>query len=153
MIGVRYHSHTGNLVEKGRFLYFFSKTLLKQDSVVQRQRWLIENQNISRGRAYEQARKELYALRLQEDVERRVAKEEALASGAYFGKSAAEIGMELEDKEYERWREWANKQYVEEMQRRLAAYSGGNEGASADARIDDIDSISDVDSTIQDEEV
>ncbi|MCJ1424152.1 mitochondrial ribosomal small subunit component [Sticta canariensis] len=125
---------------------------LSGESVVQRQLWLIENQNISRGKAYEQARKEFYALRLQEDVERRVAKEEALATGAYFGKSAVEIGMELEDKEYERWRDWANKQFVEETQRRLAAYSGGDGAGSADGRIDDFDSISDVDSTIQDDE-
>lgn len=121
--------------------------------MVQRQLWLIENHNIGRKRAYEQARKEFYALRLQEDVERRVAKEEALATGAYFGKSALEIGTELEDQEYERWREWATKQYVAVTQKRLAAYSGGNEAGAADAPADDVDSTEDVDSTIQGEEV
>lgn len=129
MIGVRYHSHTENSVEKGRFSYFFSKTLLKQDSVVQRQLWLLKTQDISPERAYDQARKEFYALRLQEDVERRVAKEEALATGAHFGKSALDIGMELEDKEYERWRSWAKKELVERHQRRFASSTGGDENA------------------------
>lgn len=92
--------------------------------MVQRQLWLLNNQDISHRGAYDQARKEFYALRLQEDVERRVAKEEALATGAYFGKSALEVGMGLEDKEYERWRSWAEKRVVERKQRQLAM-SGG----------------------------
>jgi small subunit ribosomal protein S23 len=53
--------------------------------------------------AYDIARKEFYALRHEEEVERRVAKEEALWTGAYFGKGALEVGMELEDKTYDQW--------------------------------------------------
>lgn len=100
--------------------------------------------------AYDQARKEFYALRLQEDVERRVAKEEALATGAYFGKSALEIGMGLEDKQYERWRSWASKRMTENKQRQFAAYGGGGGGGvddavTEDSPVDDVNSVNEDD--------
>ena len=98
------------------------------DSVVQRQLWLRHNEpGITSAQAYDKARKEFYDLRLQEDVERRVAKEEAMSTGAYFGRSALAIGMELEDKEYERWKEWATKEVVVAEQRQAAMYTGGVE--------------------------
>ncbi len=94
-------------------------------SVVQRQLWLRQNEpGVSKAEAYDQARKEFYDLRLQEDTERRVAREEALATGGYFGKSAMDIGMELEDKEYERWKAWAEKQVELANQRQAAMYTG-----------------------------
>ncbi len=102
----------------------------KSCSVVQRQLWLRHNvPDITSAQAYDQARKEFYELRLQEDVERRVAKEEAMSTGAYFGKSALEIGMELEDKEYERWKEWATKEVAVADQKQAAMYTGGVESA------------------------
>lgn len=79
-------------------------------SVVQRQHWLMKNESLSKAQAYDKARKEFYALRHQEDIERRIAKEEAMALGAYFGKGPLEIGMELEDQKFEDWREWATKE-------------------------------------------
>lgn len=82
------------------------------------------------------ARKEFYDLRLQEDIERRVAKEEAMSTGAYFGPSQIEIGMELENKEFERWKRWAQKQVELQQQGSAAIYSGGsvdNEDAAPDA--------------------
>ena len=82
---------------------------------------------IKPAQAYDQARKEFYDLRLQEDVERRVAKEEAMSTGAYFGKSALDIGMELEDKEHEKWKEWATKEVALAEQRQAAMYTGGGE--------------------------
>lgn len=87
---------------------------------------------ITSAQAYDQARKEFYDLRLQEDVERRVAKEEAMSTGAYFGKSALEIGMELEDKEYERWKEWAMKEVTLLEQRQAAMYTGGAESSESE---------------------
>ena len=57
--------------------------------------------------AYDIARREFYALRQEEEVERRIAKEEAQFVGAYFGKTRLEIGHELEGKEFERWKTWA----------------------------------------------
>jgi small subunit ribosomal protein S23 len=73
--------------------------------------------------AYDIARKEFYALRHEEEVERRVAMEEAMWTGAYFGKGALEVGMELEDKTYNEWLDWAVKN-VETLERdREAAYT------------------------------
>ena len=82
---------------------------------------------ITPAQAYDQARKEFYDLRLQEDVERRVVKEEAMSTGAYFGKSALDIGMELEDKEYEKWKVWASNEAARAEQTQAAMYTGGEE--------------------------
>ena len=104
-------------------------------SVVQRQLWLRHNvPGITSGQAYDQARKELYDLRLQEDVERRVAREEAISTGAHFGKSALDIGMELENKEFDSWKEWASSQVALAQQKQAAMYTGNdNEEAALDA--------------------
>jgi small subunit ribosomal protein S23 len=80
--------------------------------------------DISLTEAYDQARHEFYALRYQEDVERRVAKEEALATGAYFGKSWLEVGMGLEDKMWESWKEWSLRESAAARQKRATAYTG-----------------------------
>jgi small subunit ribosomal protein S23 len=64
-------------------------------------------------------------MRLQEEVERRVAKEEAISTGAYFGPSILDIGMQLEDKEYENWKAWAQKEVEMFEQRNAAMYTGG----------------------------
>lgn len=76
-------------------------------SVVQRQLWLMENQGLSKEKAYDVARKEFYALRHREDIERRIAVEEASMVGGYFGKTYMQVGMQLEDMQYERWKSWA----------------------------------------------
>jgi len=111
--------------------------------VVQRQLWLRHNvPDITPAQAYDQARKEFYNLRLQEDVERRVAKEEAMSTGAYFGPSALDIGRQLEDKEYERWKEWAMKEIAVMEQRQAAMYTGGiveNEEMAVDANQGELD--------------
>jgi len=114
---------------------------LNGESVVQRQIWLMENiPKMSKAGAYDQARREFYEERLQEDVERRVAKEEALATGAYFGKSMLEVGMELESREYERWREWATQQVIEAKQRQASMYTSVD-SASAAISADDPETI------------
>ena len=93
-----------------------------------------ETNNLSKERAYDQARQEFYNARLQENVERRVAKEEAMACGAYFGKSSLQVGMELEDKEYERWKEWASKEYevLAQQQPSQAGLGSGDAALSPD---------------------
>lgn len=102
-----------------------SNRLLNISSVIQRQMRLMHDEpRISPAQAYDQARKEFYELRLQEDVERRVAKEEAEATGAYFGKSMLEIGMELEDKVFEEWKEWAAGEVLLMEQKQAAMYTG-----------------------------
>lgn len=65
---------------------------------------------MDRNAAYDVVRRDFYRLRQEEEIERRVALEEAEYVGSYFGKSRLEIGMLLEDKEYENWKVWAGKQ-------------------------------------------
>ncbi|KAL9026377.1 MAG: hypothetical protein Q9196_004947 [Gyalolechia fulgens] len=110
------------------------------ESVVQRQMFLLHGKpetgqmpdpNMTPARAYDQARKEFYEMRLQQDIERRVAKEEAMATGAYFGKTTLQIGMELEDKIFEEWKAWAARQAIQMEQRQAAMYTGGNNETAA----------------------
>ncbi|OQD73858.1 hypothetical protein PENDEC_c013G02350 [Penicillium decumbens] len=103
---------------------------LDGESVVQRQLWLLHNvPDISKSAAYDIARREFYKLRLREDIERRVAAEEAEATGAKFGPSYLEIGMELENQQYEKWKAWA-KTEAQILDSRAAALSGAPEIAS-----------------------
>ncbi|RAH74306.1 mitochondrial 37S ribosomal protein mS23 [Aspergillus aculeatinus CBS 121060] len=81
---------------------------LDGESVVQRQLWLLNNVfGMTKSAAYDIARREFYQLRLREDIERRVAAEEAEATGAVFGPTQLEVGMKLENQEFERWKVWA----------------------------------------------
>jgi small subunit ribosomal protein S23 len=62
---------------------------------------------ITKDKAYDMTRREFYRLRQEEDIERRVAVEEARMVGAYFGQSFMQVGMHLESMEHERWKKWA----------------------------------------------
>jgi len=84
----------------------------------------MHNKDMDRKTAYDTARKEFYALRHEEEVERRVAHEEALSTGAYFGLNTLEIGMQLEDKSYEKWKAWALKNVEAINLARDSAYTG-----------------------------
>jgi small subunit ribosomal protein S23 len=88
---------------------------------------------MSTAEAYDIARKEFYEVRYNEDVERKVAREEALAVGASFGKSYMEVGMELEDKEWENFKAWAMITTHATEARRLAQYRG-LEGEDSDTK-------------------
>ena len=99
--------------------------------------WLQKNEpNITPAKAYDLARKEFYKLRLEEDIQRRVAQEEAMATGAYFHKSTLEVGMELEDRQFEEWKDWAVKEVQLAEQRRNAMYTG-QENPAMDLSADD----------------
>ncbi|KKY32625.1 putative mitochondrial 37s ribosomal protein rsm25 [Diaporthe ampelina] len=94
------------------------------ESVIQRQLWLMENrEGMSKEQAYDIARKELYNIRQQQDIERRVAKEEARMVGAYFGKSRLEVSMELENAVYEKWKKWAEGEAQKLQAERESAYA------------------------------
>ena len=95
-------------------------------SVVKRQRYLLRHTPLSEAAAYDCARKELYRVRHAREIQARVAHEEALATGAYFGPGPLEIGMRLEDKSYETWRSWAEKQALEQQNARASRYSGAD---------------------------
>jgi small subunit ribosomal protein S23 len=75
---------------------------------------------MTKSNAYDIARREFYRLRLQEDIQRRVAAEEASAYGAEFGPSYMEIGMKLEDQQWNKWVEWAREQALVSGQRQAA---------------------------------
>ena len=81
---------------------------------------------MTKSNAYDIARREFYRLRLREDVERRVAAEEAQAYGAEFGPSFLDIGMKLEDVQYDKWVEWA-RATAQVQDQRQAALSGAPE--------------------------
>lgn len=129
--GASYSKTRELLAGKGSFSRDSSRMLLKSSSVVQRQLWLLHQNDgqtdkpkMTKSQAYDQARKEFYELRLLEDVQRRVAIEEALATGAYFGKSLLDIGMGLEDQEFERWKARAEKESELMKQRQASMYTG-----------------------------
>lgn len=94
---------------------------------MQRQLYLLNNvPDMTRSTAYDIARREFYQLRLREDIERRVAAEEAEATGATFGPSMLEVSMELENKEVERWKGWARTQ-AQLLDQKNAAFIGAPE--------------------------
>ncbi|KAK1983770.1 37S ribosomal protein Rsm25 [Colletotrichum cereale] len=106
---------------------------LTGESVVQRQLWLMHNTNLNRDQAYDVARKEFYALRQEEEIERRVAREEARHVGAYFGKNRLQIGMDLENKEFEIWKGWAGQRATAMAQNQNANYANFGDEADAEA--------------------
>lgn len=77
-----------------------------------------------RERAYDKARKEFYQLRLQQDVERHVAKEEALHYGAYFDAGEIERSLEKEDAAYEDWKKWAFAQVEKDRHKQAGSLPG-----------------------------
>ncbi|KAH0598207.1 hypothetical protein MHUMG1_03501 [Metarhizium humberi] len=83
---------------------------LTGECVVQRQLHLMHAEKMSKRKAYDTARKEFYRLRQEEEIEKRVAVEEAKHVGAYFGKSRLDVGLQLEDQEFENWKIWAGKE-------------------------------------------
>lgn len=91
--------------------------------------WLMKHRSLSKASAYDIARREFYQHRHLAEVRQRIAKEEALHVGAYFGKGPLEIGMELEDRAWENWKAWAAKQIEDEQSVRAQMFSGPqNEG-------------------------
>ncbi|KAL2867924.1 mitochondrial 37S ribosomal protein mS23 [Aspergillus lucknowensis] len=104
---------------------------LDGESVVQRQLWLLNNvPDMTKSAAYDIARREFYRLRLQEDIERRVAAEEAEATGATFGPTSLEWGMELENQQFEIWKQWAKSEalFIDNKKSAAALAPEGDEG-------------------------
>ena len=94
------------------------------EDVVQRTVYLLQTvPDVSEDQAYDKARKEFYDLRRQEDIQRRIAAEEAEHTGAQFGPSILQWSMNNENKQYDNWEEWSRKTVVEQMQRN-AAFAG-----------------------------
>lgn len=95
----------------------------------------MHNEKMSEDKAYDVARREFYALRQEEEIERRVAREEARYVGAYFGKNRLDISQILEDKEFETWKKWAAQEVAALERNRKAQYAnfGDEDSSSTDA--------------------
>lgn len=97
--------------------------------MVQRQLWLLNNvPDLTKTAAYDIARREFYRLRLRQEIEQRVAAEEAEATGAVFGSRMLDISMALEGKVYEDWKVWAKTQ-AQILDQKQAAFVGAPEVA------------------------
>ncbi|KAK4228926.1 putative 37S ribosomal protein [Podospora fimiseda] len=96
---------------------------LSGENVVQRQLWLMQVKKMSKRAAYDKARKEFYDLRQTEEIENRIAIEEARMVGAYFGKTDLQVGMEMEAQTYNAWKKWASGQIAAIDSERNAAYA------------------------------
>src|SRR4051794_19844242 len=105
--------------------------------------WLMQNEHLTKAQAYDQARREFYRHRHLEAVRRRIAKEEALFTGAYFGKGPLEVGMELEDKAFEHWRAWAAKEIEIESSNRAQMMSGPVQPAESEEGSSELDPLLD----------
>ncbi|KAK8094172.1 37S ribosomal protein S25 [Apiospora hydei] len=110
--------------------------------VVQRQMYLMENvPGITEDTAYDQVRKEFYKLRQEEEIERRIAQEEARMVGAYFGQTFNQVGMKLEDQQFERWKRWATREIEKIQGEQTAAYSSFDASEDPEAADLDVDSL------------
>jgi small subunit ribosomal protein S23 len=96
--------------------------------------WLMNNKGMSKQKAYDTARHEFYQLRHQDEIEARIAVEEARMVGAYFGKSLLQVGVELEDQQYENWKEWATKEIM--LQRTAGEDTALSPGAAPQEELD-----------------
>ena len=119
--------------------------------MIQRQNHLLHHTPLPPAAAYDKARQELYRARHAREIERRVAREEALSTGAFFGAGPLEIGMRLEDGAYEHWRAWAKREIEAQRQLQGSAYTGTeNEEAEAEAagreEVGESESVAGVDS-------
>ena len=94
---------------------------------------------ITRDQAYDRVRKEFYRLRQEEEVERRIAQEEARMVGAYFGKTRIQIGMQLEDEQFEKWKAWAADQTARIEAERSQAYTSHGQTDDAEGPIPELD--------------
>jgi hypothetical protein len=74
--------------------------------------------------AYDKARKEFYQLRMDQDVERQVAKEEALHYDAYFDVGEIERSVAKESEAFEDWKVWAIAEVEKDRQMESGALPG-----------------------------
>lgn len=99
--------------------------------------YLMKHEHMTKPAAYDLARREFYDVRHAQETERRIAKEEALHYGAYFGKSTLEIGEELEDQVWEGWKTSALAHLDEVQAQRTQAVSTFSQEGESDEIPDD----------------
>ncbi|EJS43317.1 rsm25p [Saccharomyces arboricola H-6] len=102
--------------------------LLDGESVIQRTMYLLKTKQYkSTVEAYDHARYEFYALRMQEDMQQQVALEEAEMFGSIFGTSAIEHGIQKEQEVLDVW----ERKVIEETEL-MAARSSNPAGSWKD---------------------
>ncbi|KAL4727206.1 mitochondrial ribosomal small subunit component [Fusarium chlamydosporum] len=112
---------------------------LTGESVVQRQLYLMEVKELERAEAYDTVRHEFYRLRQEEEIEKRVAQEEAKHVGAYFGQTRIDVAHTLEDREFENWKIWAGKETERQEQSRNSEIEDFGLGEEAEEVVQDED--------------
>ncbi|KAF4456427.1 hypothetical protein F53441_1431 [Fusarium austroafricanum] len=112
--------------------------------VVQRQMWLMQNEKMDKRKAYDITRREFYRLRQEEEIEKRIALEEAKHVGAYFGKSRIDVAHTLEDREFENWKVWAGKETARQEQSRNNEIEDFGMEEKDDAAIEEAESAEEV---------
>ncbi|KAL9052059.1 MAG: hypothetical protein Q9162_005630 [Coniocarpon cinnabarinum] len=123
------------------------------EAVVQRQHALMTESAanptpLSRAAAYDKARKEMYQRRAFDEMEVKIAQEEAMSVDAEFGMSLLDVGMQLENKEFNRFRSWAQEQVTLQEQARAASYAALGEEVSETKKAtlkDGVDQLADDD--------
>ncbi|KAK5694956.1 mitochondrial ribosomal small subunit component [Elasticomyces elasticus] len=104
------------------------------EAVVQRTNYLLKHSSgHTHATASAQALSEFARLRHYQETTLRIAREEAQSTGAFFGAGPNEVGMKLEDVQYENWREWAGKQIEALRQLQGSAYTGNETETSESA--------------------
>ncbi|KAL9062170.1 MAG: hypothetical protein Q9157_009163, partial [Trypethelium eluteriae] len=89
---------------------------------------------LSSAQCYDIARKEFYKHRHFADIERKVAAEEARATGAWFPSSPNAIALGLEDVQYDDWKAWAMREAEKAKQEQDSMMTGLDDD---DAILDD----------------
>ncbi|KAL6948733.1 hypothetical protein ACO0QE_001206 [Hanseniaspora vineae] len=96
---------------------------LDGESVIQRTLYLVNTEGTNLSEAYELAKFEFYQLRIEEEFENQIAREEAELQGALFRESAVEFGFNEEQKYIKYWK----KKAIEKTEL-LQAQSSDNSG-------------------------
>ncbi|ODV95978.1 hypothetical protein PACTADRAFT_49403 [Pachysolen tannophilus NRRL Y-2460] len=78
---------------------------LSGESVVQRTLYILENENLSLLNAYDKARFEYYRVKIEQESEENISKEESAMYGAVFDKSLVEFGFNKEQEIIEKWKQ------------------------------------------------
>ncbi|KAG0679472.1 mitochondrial ribosomal small subunit component [Pichia californica] len=108
---------------------------LDGESVVQRTIFLMDNKNLTLLESYEQAKFEYYRLKIQDETEMNVVREEGEMFGAVYPKTIIEEGFDKETEVLQKW----NSDAVEQTKILNAKYS--NKDSSATSSSTDTSSI------------
>lgn len=134
---VENEKNLGNVNFDWSHLRQFGKKL-DGESVVQRTLYLMESENQSLLESYEQAKFEYYRLKIQDETEMNIVREESEMLGAVYPTSVIEEGFEKESQVLEKWKSDA----IEQTKILDAKYN--NNDSSATASADTVESVEEV---------